>query len=371
MSPFAIVALLLFACILLIEWVLLMRALSVLKKEKVHVLAEDARLPRLSILVAARNEEDSLTTLMQALDRQDYPRQLLEVIIADDQSEDGTWPLLQVARRRFSWLRTLQVPEGHRPQGKQGALDLLCREAKGHVWLFLDADTLPPPSWAREMASRMEESGADLLSGTTIARGKGLLASLQQLDWMQALCMLRVAASVDQPLTLLGNNFGFRRKAYHKTGSWASLPEGPAEDYAMCLQAKEKGLHLVQVLSQSPVMTQSMGLRALYHQRKRWLSASRSVPLRYQFIMLLRWFKLPLLVGIATGLAWQVAAGLAIIHWLSRRTLFGMLARHIHVRLPYFPLLFFGMYELLLNGAAWLGLLFSRSIVWKGRKYKP
>ena len=370
MNLLLIITSVLFGLILLLEWVLLMRVVRSLRQERQIVLLQDDRLPRVSILIAARNEEDKLPSLLQSLDKQDYQRQLFEVIIADDQSEDGTWPLLQVAQKRYPWLSTIQVPEGHQPIGKQGALALLSSEAKGHIWLYLDADCLPPPIWAREMVSRMEYAGADLLSGTTIVEGKGLLASLQQTDWMQALAMLHTAAAIDKPLTLLGNNFGFRRKAYQKTGGWAKLSPSMTEDYVMFRVCQDKGLNIVQTLSPAPVVTQAAEAEELYQQRKRWLSASVSVPFIYQLVMILRWFKLPLLVTIALAMAWQVAAGIALIHWVTRRTMFGMLARHMQRTMSYPGVLFFGLYELLLNGVSWLGLLLRPTVRWKGRKYR-
>src|SRR3954470_21457558 len=49
----------------------------------------------ISVIIAARNEEQNIPTLLQSLQDQQYPKHLYEVIIIDDHSTDNTWPLLQ------------------------------------------------------------------------------------------------------------------------------------------------------------------------------------------------------------------------------------------------------------------------------------
>ena len=45
---------------------------------------------RISVVVAARNEEKTIVTLLDSLEEQDYPKDLLEVIIVNDNSTDRT-----------------------------------------------------------------------------------------------------------------------------------------------------------------------------------------------------------------------------------------------------------------------------------------
>src|SRR5665647_1425539 len=45
---------------------------------------------RISVVVAARNEEKTIVTLLKSLAKQDYPEDLLEVIIVNDNSTDRT-----------------------------------------------------------------------------------------------------------------------------------------------------------------------------------------------------------------------------------------------------------------------------------------
>jgi len=77
--------------------------------------------PRLSILVPARDEEESVHDAVDSYCRQDYPD--FEVIVVDDRSSDGTGAILAELSKRYE---NLMVVEGTDPAdgwlGKAAAL---------------------------------------------------------------------------------------------------------------------------------------------------------------------------------------------------------------------------------------------------------
>ena len=78
--------------------------------------------PAVTIVVAARNEEDNLPTLLEAMLALDYPEGKLQLIIVDDGSTDKTAEILSAYQQKISWMETLRIdrpPEGWFP--KNGA----------------------------------------------------------------------------------------------------------------------------------------------------------------------------------------------------------------------------------------------------------
>ena len=57
------------------------------------------QLPSVSIIIAARNEEENLPTLLKNLTKQSYPLDKLEVIIVNDRSTDRTEEILKEASK--------------------------------------------------------------------------------------------------------------------------------------------------------------------------------------------------------------------------------------------------------------------------------
>lgn len=105
--------------------------------------------PRLSVIVAARNEERKIEEALRSLLVQDYPN--LEVVVVDDRSSDGTGEIIDELAAAHPNLRPVHVTE--LPAGWLGKLHALHEGAglaTGEILLFADADVV----MARTVLSR-------------------------------------------------------------------------------------------------------------------------------------------------------------------------------------------------------------------------
>ncbi len=101
--------------------------------------ASDADCPRISILFAARDEEEKLPAALATLMEIDYPD--LEVIAVDDRSQDSTGRILErfaAAHPRLRVVHITQLPAGW--LGKPHALQQAYAASTGDWLLFTDAD---------------------------------------------------------------------------------------------------------------------------------------------------------------------------------------------------------------------------------------
>lgn len=125
--------------------------------------AADANCPRISILFAARDEEEKLPAALATLMEIDYPG--LEVVAVDDRSKDSTGQILDKFAATHSRLRVVRVerlPEGWlgKPHGLQKAY-----EASSGEWLlFTDADVQFKSDVLRRAVSLIEARKLDHLA---------------------------------------------------------------------------------------------------------------------------------------------------------------------------------------------------------------
>ncbi len=124
---------------------------------------EDAALPTLTVIAAARDEAARVEGASRSLLAQDYPG--IQVAVVDDRSVDGTTTILdrlaaQDPRLRVHHVRAL--PEGW--LGKTHALALAAAEAKTDWLLFTDGDVTFAPDAARRAVSLALAEGADHLA---------------------------------------------------------------------------------------------------------------------------------------------------------------------------------------------------------------
>ncbi|MCM0084264.1 glycosyltransferase [Geomonas sp. Red32] len=95
--------------------------------------------PRVSLIVAARNEERHIRAAVESMLGLSYPN--YEIIAVDDRSDDQTGALLNELARRHTRLKVIHIdalPAGW--LGKNHALWVGSQRATGEIFLFTDAD---------------------------------------------------------------------------------------------------------------------------------------------------------------------------------------------------------------------------------------
>ena len=103
-------------------------------KNKIHNFA-----PRVSILIAAFNEEKVIAERLKNIDDLDYDHSLIEVIVGSDKSSDQTNAILTEKVKEYPWL-TIQLFNERR--GKATILNDLIKFAKYDIVVFTDANTV-------------------------------------------------------------------------------------------------------------------------------------------------------------------------------------------------------------------------------------
>ncbi|HEX7338119.1 MAG TPA: glycosyltransferase family 2 protein [Gemmatimonadales bacterium] len=118
-------------------------------------------LPRVSIVIPCRNEEAYIGACLDSILASDYPRDRLEVLVADGQSTDGTRRLLIAYAAQHPSIILLDNPAGTTP----AALNRAIRAATGDIVVRMDAHVLYPADYVRRLVEGLEESGADNVGG--------------------------------------------------------------------------------------------------------------------------------------------------------------------------------------------------------------
>jgi glycosyltransferase involved in cell wall biosynthesis len=128
----------------------------------------EARSADVTVVVPAYNEASRIASTLDRL-HEDAPKLgILEVIVVDDGSSDGTASLVEAETAKpASRIRLVQLP---RNQGKGAAVRAGVGEAAGAYIIFLDADLSAPPD-AIPRAVEAIEAGADIAIGSRVVPG--------------------------------------------------------------------------------------------------------------------------------------------------------------------------------------------------------
>ena len=330
-------------------------------------------LPRVSILVAARDEAVALPRCLASLRALHYPAALLEVLVGDDGSTDGTAEVAEAAMRGFGGtFRVVPIVDMlGQARGKANVLAHLARLATADYFFITDADISLPPIWITGLLG-YAGPGVGTVTGITAVRGPRLFHQLQSIDWLLSLSMVQVVSDLGRPVTAMGNNMLVTRAAYEATGGYEALPFSVTEDFALFQAVLAAGFGFRQVF-QADIRADSLPVptwAALLRQRQRWLRGVAGLPLRLRLELLFFGGFWPALAGVAL----LGGPAVALSCWGAKVLVQGTLAAAAHrragLRLRWTLLPLFELYTLALTGAMLALRLFGGAVVWKGRRYE-
>ena len=332
-----------------------------------------AKLPSVSVLVAARNEDQNIIDCLQALNNMQYTEGQIEILIGNDQSTDCTQMQVEdfIKDKPKFKLFNLTGKEFPQTKGKARVLAFLASQAKGDYFLITDADISVPEHWAENMVGMMLNNGADMCGGTTNITAEKMLEKFQQVDWLYFMGIIHSYAAMGKPLTIVGNNMGLSKKAYEATGGYEQIPFSITEDYALFDAVRKLGFKVVQNFKyETMVYSKPLGsINAILKQRKRWLTGGWDLPLYYHIVIFIfgAWyFALPVLLFYN----WKLALLLLLSKEFLQLFQFLKINKHLGIKTEH-PLAVFlyDVYLFVLIPITAIYFLLPSKNVWKGRKY--
>ena len=123
-------------------------------------------LPRVSILIAAYNEEQDIEATLRNKVAQDYPRDRLEVLVVSDESTDATDSIVE------AFAATADVPvrlfRQYPRRGKTAGLNMLAGHATGEILVFSDANSLYSTDAVRKLVQNFADADVGYVTGKMV-----------------------------------------------------------------------------------------------------------------------------------------------------------------------------------------------------------
>jgi cellulose synthase/poly-beta-1,6-N-acetylglucosamine synthase-like glycosyltransferase len=334
--------------------------------------------PFVSVLVAARNEEKTLASCLDSLAANAYPADKHEIIVIDDRSADRTAAIAYTYTQRFPHFKLIQIKdELNGLRAKMNALAQAIEQAAGDIILITDADCRVGRNWIADLTADFNEQTA-MAGGLTLidqAAERGtLFKKLQSLDLLYLQAVASGTAGVGLPVSILGNNFAFRKHTYDQIGGFRQIGFSLTEDMALMRRILEDRRNKIvyRLDQQTAVISQPLkNFKEFYAQRRRWLQGGKKTTCWGFFLMTAAFIAhLALLVPVLGGL-WSSASLLitAAVITVDFSLLFRIALRARCARdLIYFPIfeIFFTGYMIILMGSLFL----PAGISWKGVEYR-
>ncbi len=128
---------------------------------------------RVTLVVAAYNEEKTIGQKMENALGLDYPDGLLDVLVVSDGSTDKTLDIARSYARRHARVRLMDLPRG----GKASAINAAMEVAEGEITIFSDANTELRRDAVKALVSHFSDDSIGCVCGRLIYRNPGGVVS--------------------------------------------------------------------------------------------------------------------------------------------------------------------------------------------------
>lgn len=186
---------------------------------------------RISLVIPVYNEVERIHECLEAVFRQQ--RAFYEVIVVDNNSTDGTAAIAA----SFPGVRLVRESR----QGVVYARDRGFNEARGDIIARIDADTLIPDDWTRQLVAIFANTAIDAVTGSVHYRDIAMQKTVSRIDlfWRR-----RMAALLGRDVALQGANMALRRTAWRVVCQEICHERGQHEDFDLAIHLTRRG-HVV------------------------------------------------------------------------------------------------------------------------------
>jgi poly-beta-1,6-N-acetyl-D-glucosamine synthase len=185
----------------------------------------------ISIVIAARNEQERIEPCLKSLRSIKYPRDKYEVILVDDFSDDGTVKYMEkYASQNENWRIIKLTSKSEKLRGKKNALLRGIAEASGEIIFTTDADCLVPPNWLSGMIKMFEPNVSMVLGHSPLVENSGVKHQILKFDNLFSAIASAAPAKLGYPFTSVGRNLAYRKDAYQNAGGFLALKKFKSGD---------------------------------------------------------------------------------------------------------------------------------------------
>jgi len=181
--------------------------------------------PKISIVIAARNEEKRILPTLQSLQQLKYPLNKFETIFVDDASTDNTAKIINAYCLHNKNWKCIKLKEKNEDwHGKKLALKTGIDAATGEIIFTTDADTVLQPDWLTEMVKYFETDVSMVIGHyEPEIKNSSFLGILIKFDNLFSSIMASVTANVGFPISSAGGNMAYRKDDYENVNGHEAL----------------------------------------------------------------------------------------------------------------------------------------------------
>lgn len=236
--------------------------------------SKKVKIPKISIIIAARNEEVNIIECISSILRQTID--IYEIIIVNDHSTDETESKVrQLISDSSQNINLYNLPDNI--FGKKSAIAYASEKAKGEVYFFTDADCVLKENHLELMISYMSIKNYDMLCGPVdFKKKKGILNKLINLEFLTIIGSSSAGFFLKKPFICNAANIMIKRSIFAKAQNNINDKYASGDDvfllhYLLSIKAQVGFINSRDCIVKT---NPPESIKSLFNQRLRWASKS-------------------------------------------------------------------------------------------------
>jgi len=223
------------------------------------------KIPFVSIIVPAYNEEKTLAKTVNSLLRMDYPKEKLEIIVVDDGSKDRTFEIAKSFSGRG--VRAFKKENG----GKGSAINLGLKKVRGEFVAVLDADSFVGKDALKSMVGYFEKKRVMAVTPTLkVYKPRGFWQKVQYIEYLFSVFFRKIFSFMQGVYVTPGPLSVYRKSFFLKHGGFDE--KNITEDLEIALRIQSKNYEIQNSINAHVYTVAPNTFRGLMNQRVRWFT---------------------------------------------------------------------------------------------------
>jgi cellulose synthase/poly-beta-1,6-N-acetylglucosamine synthase-like glycosyltransferase len=170
--------------------------------------------PLVTIAIACRDEAARIEVLVRAAQTQDWPRDRLQIVVADGMSMDATREVLARLAEEDDRIELVENPD----RGRAAGLNECLRRARGELVVRMDVGADYSQDYVQRCATALDRTGADTVDGSARPKGRSFLQRCVAAALRSPLGVGRGADGPDDGWADGVRPAAFRREVFERAG---------------------------------------------------------------------------------------------------------------------------------------------------------
>ncbi len=228
----------------------------------------------MSVIIAAHNEERKLRVCLESVLSQSYPKDLFEVIIADDRSTDATQRIANEFSTNYNNVSYVRVEPEEFAIPKKTALARGLEKVNGDIIISTDGDCIVTEDWLLSINSYFTPKVGMVIGHVNYHTPKHIGYGIDAIDYFSHRALGAAFIGVGSVYTCTAANFAYRKEIYEAVkDEFVKLKVRPAEDNFFVNVVHSRTDYSIAVATDAESIVVTEGAESFKHffdQRFRW-----------------------------------------------------------------------------------------------------